>query len=366
MSNLLRSIKRSIKDSLIKCQFYSKLWRIPATSPRIFYMMSLGPHFPNLGDQAQAAAIPLWLTKHFRMPIVQVKNDQIRQCLPIVKRHIQHEDIVFLHSGGNFGDDWYETQLDRELIIDSLRQNPIIQLPQTIFYSNTESGNAVLNVSQRVISQHPSLLIFARDLQSYQHANTLFHPSNLHARPDMVLSLQALVRRDLEADSASRDVRQVLLILRNDKEGIYDAELKQQVVSSLNTEGYQTTLWDTDVQDEFAEHAKYDVLLRYLKFIRSFDAIVTDRYHGLIFSVLVERPCVVLKTHNHKLTSAFDWFDEVNFVKKVDQLSEIPTTLQALWGLSHFSSPDWNEKHFDPMADEVRHFLDNLKKHASP
>jgi exopolysaccharide biosynthesis predicted pyruvyltransferase EpsI len=366
MINLLRCLKRFLNDIIIQFKFYCQLWRVSSSSPRLFYMMSLGPRFPNLGDQAQAAAIPIWLKKHFAMPVVQVKNDQIRQCLPIVKSHIKQGDLVFLHSGGNFGDDWYHTQLDREFIVSSLNCTPIIQLPQTIFYSDSESGNSALMVSQDVIQQHPAMLIFARDLQSHQVANTIFPKVKTYARPDMVLSLQMMVKRDLASSHLPKkgEGRRVLLIMRNDKEGIYDATLKQQVISSLEDEGYQTTLWDTDVDDVFPEHTKYEVLLTYLRFINSFDAVVTDRYHGLIFSVLVERPCVVLKTHNHKLTSAFDWFQEVNFVQKVDKLTEVGQALKALLALPHYISPDWNEKHFDPMAMEVRQFLESLKQHS--
>lgn len=364
MINLMKRIKRLAKKLIIQFNFYLKLMVNRGAKPRIFYLMGLGNRFPNLGDQAQAAAIPLWFKKHFSMPVIEIKNNQIDACLPILKKHIKKSDIVFLHSGGNFGDDWHRTQLDRELIITSLNNNKIVQLPQTIFYSQTELGKIALKVSQQVIQAHPALLLFGRDFQSAEFAKQVFQTTKVHAMPDMVLSLQDFVKDNLPLDRPPKDrlsnhtsFKKLLLILRNDKEGIYNADVKLQMCESLANIGYQATIWDTDVDDVFPDHKKLLTILKYLKFIASFDAVVTDRYHGLIFSVLVKKPCVVMKTHNHKLTSAFDWFEGVNFTKRADTFEDIEMALTDLQKLTEYTTPNWNEKYFDRMAEEVKSFL---------
>lgn len=355
----MKRIKKLIKDLIVKLNFYIELKLNSSSQPRIFYLMGLGNRFPNLGDQAQAAAIPLWLKKHFLMPVIEIKNDQIYQCMPLLEKYIKKSDIVFLHSGGNFGDDWYQTQLDREFIIACMKNNKIIQLPQTIFYSSSESGKLALAKSQKVIQTHPNLLLFGRDFQSATLAHQLFQTTKVYARPDMVLSLQEVVSnfQPVKAPSAGVGFKKILLILRNDKEGIYSNNAKQELALSLSNVGYETTIWDTDVDDIFPTGKKISTITKYLKFIASFDAVVTDRYHGLIFSVLVKKPCVVMKTHNHKLTSAFDWFDEVNFTRRADSAEDIKTALADLGKLGEYLAPNWNEKHFEPMAKEVKDFL---------
>ena len=360
MIKVMKRVKKLIKDSAIKFNFYMKLRMNSGAEPRIFYLMGLGNRFPNLGDQAQATAIPLWFKKHFPMQVIEIKNDQIYQCLPLLKKHIKNNDIVFLHSGGNFGDDWYQTQLDREAIITCLKNNKIIQLPQTIFYSNSALGKQVLKHSQQVIQAHPSLLLFGRDFQSTALANQIFPITKVYARPDMVLSLQDVVSDIPSFNNTANCVglKKTLLILRNDKEGIYNNSIKQEMAKSLSDIGYETTIWDTDVDDFFPDGKKLITIIKYLRFIASFDAVVTDRYHGLIFSVLVKKPCVVMRTHNHKLTSAFDWFDEVNFTRRADNIEDVKNALSDLEKLTEYSAPDWNEKHFDPMAKEVKDFLE--------
>jgi len=320
--------------------------------------MGLGDTFPNLGDQAQAAAIPLWLEKHFHLPIIELKSYQIESCLPLLKQLIGKDDIVFLHSGGNFGDDWPCTQMIREAIVSALPDNKIVQLPQTIFYGNTDSGCLAADRSRQIINAHPALLIFGRDFHSAKIAKKLFDQTTVLTRPDMVLSLQDLVEKELPDAIVRRSphIKKVLLIMRNDKEGVYDLALKRELEKILITADYQAMLWDTDVNDIFKDRAKFKTICKYLKFIAGFDAVITDRYHGLIFSVLVKRPCIVLKTHNHKLTSAFDWFDEVNYVKRIDSPDEILETLNAFQSLTEYVSPRWNAIHFDPMAIESKDF----------
>lgn len=359
MIKLLKTCKRWIRNLFIKIRFLLALKNNNMNTPRIFYIMGLDKRFPNLGDQAQAAAIPLWFQKHFTYPVIQIKNNQVHQCLPMLARYIQPNDIVFLHSGGNFGDDWYQTQLDREKIISALQGNPIIQLPQTIFYSDTSSGKYAINVSQQVIANHPQMLIFGRDVQSTALAKSLFPSTTVHARPDMVLSLDRYLNANQAhlLDKSVMRIHKVLLVLRNDKEGIYQSDEKQKMLDYLVSIGYEVALWDTDVDDVFTESDRLNTLMKYLSYMASFDAVITDRYHGLIFSVLIKRPCVVMKTHNHKLTSAFDWFERVNFTRRADAYEEIKEALNALSNLTTYSAPDWNEIHFDPMADEVKAFL---------
>lgn len=119
--------------------------------------------------------------------------------------------------------------------------------------------------------------------------------------------------------------------MRNDKEGVFSNSDQHSLLESVRSKGYITELWDTDVNETFREHEKLAIVMRHLDYIGSFDAVVTDRYHGLIFSVLtkntVRRSAL---THNHKLTSAFDWFEKVNFVIRIDSPNNTTAALNEL------------------------------------
>ena len=324
---------------------------------RVIYLMGLGEDFPNLGDQAQAAAIPIWLKRNFGRSIVEVKSHELVEGIWNLRELISPEDIIFLHSGGNFGDDWYETQQLRERIIADLSSNLLVQLPQTIHYSAGEIGRSRLMKSQTIFDACKKIMLIGRDKISAENARGYFDGAAVRAMPDMVLSLQDLVRRRMQyLPNKKEGKRRILLIMRNDKEGVYSAEDKERVAAILRENGYEAQFWDTDVSDRFPDSEKIEVLLKYLHYISSFDAVITDRYHGLIFTVLVERPCVVLRTHNHKLTSAFDWFEKVNYVRLAEEFSQIPGQLRELAQLATLTSPNWNEEYFDKLAVQVSEF----------
>jgi pyruvyl transferase EpsI len=359
---LLPQIVRKLRlvSSLIRKQhLLSQLKKYSNEQQILYYLMGHDQNLPNLGDQAQAAAIPIWLRKHFVGPIIQVKAYDIDNYMDVIVRFIKKNDIVFIQSGGFFGDDWYETHQIRERLFSSLSSYRIIQLPQTIHFSNTEEGVQRLKKSQNIIANMKKLFLIGRDPESALLAREYFSTTKVSAYPDMVLSLQDIVAQNIQGYMDVQDKKQYrcLLILRNDKESVLNVDSKHILMSQLQAGGYEVDLWDTDVDDIFSEKKKLDILIKYLKYISSYDAVVTDRYHGLIFAVLLRRPCVVLPTHNHKLTSAFDWFHKVNFVHLLADGEDICDAVRLTLSVQSRSAPDWNKEYFDPMAEEIRQFI---------
>jgi pyruvyl transferase EpsI len=360
---LLPTIVRNLRllSSLIrKQQLLSQLKKYSNEPQILYYLMGHGRDFHNLGDQAQAAAIPIWLKKNFKGPIIQIKSYDILNHIDAIVRFIRKDDIVFIHSGGCFGDDWYETQQVREKILSSLSSYRIIQLPQTIHYSGTEDGARRLAISQNVIGNMKKFFLIGRDPESALLAREYFSTTKVSAYPDMVLSLQNIIADDIKEKTvteADKNQHKCLLIIRNDKESVLNTNARQVLISQLQEGGYAVDLWDTDVDDKFPENEKLSVLIRYLKYISSYDVVVTDRYHGLIFAVLLKRPCVVLPTHNHKLTSAFDWFHKVNFVYLLADGMDVCEAVRTTLSVKSRLAPDWNTEYFDPMAKEIKSFL---------
>ena len=69
---------------------------------------------------------------------------------------------------------------------------------------------------------------------------------------------------------------------------------------------HNTELYDTTITESIKRGDRRKWLDVVLELFASKDAVVTDRFHGLIFSVLTRRPTVVLRTVDHKLESALE------------------------------------------------------------
>ncbi|HDL64664.1 MAG TPA: hypothetical protein ENH12_04665, partial [Proteobacteria bacterium] len=110
---------------------------------------------------------------------------------------------------------------------------------------------------------------------------------------------------------------------------------------------YQTAFFDTTFSASIKAGNREALLIQTLNYFSSFDGVITDRYHGVIFSVICRRPCLVLPTVDHKLTSAIEWFTEVPFITIARNLDEIPGKLEQCLRGGDRSVPDWNRIYFD-------------------
>src|SRR5690349_9799511 len=89
------------------------------------------PNHANVGDSA------IWLGETARLrrhgvEIVYACDQETYAPERLAAR--LGDGVILLHGGGNLGDFWIEHQQFRERVIDEFRNNPIIQLPQTIYF----------------------------------------------------------------------------------------------------------------------------------------------------------------------------------------------------------------------------------------
>ncbi len=126
------------------------------------------------------------------------------------------EATILLHGGGNLGDRWPHMQAFREHVITAFPGRRIVQLPQSIHF--TEKSNLVR--ARAVMAAHPDLVLMMREQRSYQFALEHFASpgTSITYCPDLALGFRptgpvgrpsvdvyALLRQDAEA--VSRELR---------------------------------------------------------------------------------------------------------------------------------------------------------------
>ena len=313
--------------------------------PKIIYGITPPPRLKNIGDHAQSVAIHTWIKKHYPgMPVLEVDKDQARYYLPALRFLIQPRDIIYLHSGGNLGDRGLWSENIRRLMIATFAKNKIVSLPQTIFFSDTERGRTERERSIKLYARHPDLTVIGRDLESGELASELFPKARTFAMPDFVLSLAPFAKKK------KADPPKLLLCLRNDDESILSEAQKRELHDVLK---WETDTFDTTLDNPISVERRADILTETLEYFHSFDAVITDRFHGLIFSVITKKPCLVLRTVDHKLTSALYWFGEVPFVFPVESYEKVAEMVETALACDTLDAPDWNEKYFDRIPGMV-------------
>jgi pyruvyl transferase EpsI len=312
---------------------------------KVVYALTPPPRLRNIGDHAQAVAITRWLEKHFPgRPIVEVDKDLADVPLQPLRHVVRDDDLIFLHSGGNLGDRGMWSERGRRAIIEAFPRNRIISLPQTIFFSDTEKGRAEKEHTRTIYGRHEALTVLGRDRESAALAGSLFPRATTFAVPDFVLSLPDHV-------SVSAADGRILLCLRRDDEGVLSPADRAYLETSLcaPVTPFDTTLDERGI--ELADRTK--VVDSTLDLFARHAAVVTDRYHGVIFAVLTRRPCVVLPTVDHKLTSAIEWFTGISNVRMASEPKDVPRLLELVMEDESPTYPDWNATYFDSLPTRL-------------
>ena len=258
----------------------------------------------NLGDQLQHYAIVKWFKYHY--PHFEVKNIFYFTAVDELKKIIKPDDVIVFQSSGAMGDVGLVFEKWRLDVCEAFPSNRIIVFPQTVFFQKQEN----MLKSKFVYEKHRNLTIMARDYVSFDLLRQFFPRCHPLVMPDFVLSLKG------EFDvSVKKDKKKPLLIFRNDFESNEKGqELAKKLIKDFDC--YDLVFPDT-------EHAidlqRRDFVEKVFNHISSYDFVVTDRLHGMIFCTILEVPCICLpgkpKVKFHKNKAFYEsWLSRVPYI----------------------------------------------------
>jgi exopolysaccharide biosynthesis predicted pyruvyltransferase EpsI len=275
------------------------------------------PTHSNLGDQAQLICLEKWIRENYvghklvRIPVLVISAHvaqvsgyliaaiRCKLVISLIKLFSGKNDIVFGHSG-YFLIDHHSGWLSFARVATACPNLKMIIMPQTINFLNP----SIHRQASRVFDSHLDLTILCRDEVSYQKAKDMFQHCRLLLYPDIVTSL--IGTRDY-----SLSVRDgVLFCVRDDLEAFYPREDLQKLADQIGvsrTEFSDTTL---NVDSRLIRNEKEKLLFEFIDYVATFKVVVTDRYHGTIFSLIAQTPVVVIDSTDHKLSSGVKWYGE--------------------------------------------------------
>ena len=294
----------------------------------------------------------------------------------ILDKKIKAEHPIFLNGGGNFGDTWPRHQSFREKIIEIYPDNPIVILPQTIFFRDLDS----LKRTASILNSHSNLTIFARDNVSYEIAVRYFHRCKIFKSPDTAFQLVGLLRSNATSSLKQESPQKVLYLSRDDKEKAANAfnmlgEFKGLKIEDWHSFKQKISFHDwlsyeyRDALKKLTVIDKLRVLNRILRSTRqqdfetvnywlsylnwqvfdsrsrgfskclgtsmhkrswsflcsgvhqlsNYDLVITDRLHGHILCTILEIPHVFLPNYYHKNEAFYEtWTHTIPFCRFVE------------------------------------------------
>ena len=301
------------KNIIFKIKYYVYLKKVLLKNKKNIFLLGT-PWYGNLGDHAITLGEHYVLKKCFPEHILidipyNLYNIKWMNFFHIT---IPKTDILFLQGGGNLGSLYpWEEQFHRNIVAKYIN-NKIIVMPVSIFFQNNDFGKDQLRKSIDVYNKHPNLTIISRDENSYSFAKKYFNKVNNILAPDIVTSLDGILGEDINKR------RGVQFFLRRDIEKILSDDIIEKIKGYLNNNNIYFNISDTTVPYEVREDTRKKEVFDKLNMAHNAKLVITDRYHGLIFSVITHTPVIVFKSFDTKISSGIKWFNDLPWVHYIN------------------------------------------------
>ncbi len=279
------------------------------------------PNHGNIGDQAIWYATQWLMEDLFKdSNVVDINIGDFWADIGAIVDLIQRQDMIILHGGGNFGNYYMEDERIRRCVITSFPDHRLIMFPQTIYFSDDKIGREELVKSIRIYEKNKNLVLIARDSHSFEIMRDNF-ANNVYLLPDVVLSLNF--------SDEYRQREDILFCFRNDAEGIMSDEMIKDIEMFLRQKGERIRYTDTHVGKCVKKEREHLIASKIEEF-QTARLVVTDRLHGMIFSVITGTPCIVFDNFNSKIKNAYKDLKGSDHVIMVDNKEEFVAGYEVL------------------------------------
>lgn len=319
--------------------------------PNIFWVGLFPPEVPSIGDHAQILVIQQWFRQHFpRMEIIrftrQIPKVDLKNWDKLL-RSVKDDDLIFISSGCDFGNLYPSSHELRKKLISTFPDNKIIQLPVTVFYNHTIDVTS----DTEFFANRKNVVLMCRDPRSYEILSRNLECNSLFV-PDFAFLLKTPLPRG--------ERKGALLILRNDGERKFKPKimanqrqkLAHYTLKSLVKQGIsKVTVKDVQIgEGPITDENRESIINHVLDYYQNFKVVVTDRLHGMVFSVLTHTPCIALEGKvPHKLSGYKKLLSRS--VRFVDNIRDVPDAIRDV--LSKPYQPTDLTPHFNGLKKRI-------------
>lgn len=298
--------------------------RIECVHPRTVLMIS--PQYLNYGDHLIAQSELDFFKKNLNSLPLDVNYTFFDLWDKKVCRSLKKDDILWVTGGGYIGDLWPESHNIVEKIIDKFPDNMIVFAPQTAYFKNIESKEAL--AFKNKVQTHGKCIFFSRDTRTMETLNTLGINSRL--APDFGLLYRTDYRNWPIINKYSA------LCLRDDEERIINDSDRKQIEKALKT--VDLPLHNIFMAKKHCEiptwSRKYFLRKKFREYCFA-SVVITDRLHGMVFSAISGVPCVVFDNKSRKVSGVWqEWLSKLNYIKVIDSSDQIESALQEVLAFS--------------------------------
>ncbi len=311
---------------------------------RIYYLGV--PTHTNLGDLAQGVCIRKWLKKHYPdYQVIEIEtNSLVNTChsaLDLLKTDYRKGDFIVYQSGYTTTDlGGYADEMHRA-VMNVMPEARMLMLPQTIFFKS--KVNEIR--TSKCYNSLKHMLFLARDEVSYRKAEEMFPDIKVELYPDIVTSL-------IGTKHYSQKRNGILMCCRDDLEKFYTDKEILNLMERLKGIG-KVSMTDTTKRVDRLEIVRNaeKYIWKEIEEYSKYRCVITDRYHGTIFSLVASTPVIIIKSTDHKVTTGINWFEDVyeGYVYRAENLEQAYELAKKIYDrdIPEITNSYFEEKYYD-------------------
>ena len=320
MFQAMQRIKQRMRAEQVKFDFSC----MQGKQRRIF-MFEL-PCFDNLGDHAIAYAEWKFLQQiekdYPEIQLIRIEGWDTPAAVRQLKREITPQDMIFCQGGGNLGNLYAFGEAFRRTIFRAFPDQFLLVFPQTMYFTPDDAGRKELKKSRKIYNRCRNLTLLARDERSYSLMKDTF-TCNLLPAKDIVTMLD-------ETEYAAGRREGSILCLRSDKEAALTAEQKRTLKEMCVRNTGNVLITDTVTLTGISGQDREQVLRKKWETFGKRRIVVTDRLHGMIFSLITATPCVVLGNNHFKVRETYRTLSACSYLRYVETVEEVQGAMKEL------------------------------------
>ena len=328
------------------------------TDKKVFYIGV--PTHSNLGDQAQYLYIKHWIKYNFKnYSIIEIADCLIcrdyKNIIGEIKKIINDNDVFIFQSGYRTTDVCnFDGEHAHQMILNNFK-NKVIVFPQTVnFKLNSEKRKSI-----QAYKNNDNYVFMARDRVSYEIALSMYDKKRILLYPDVVTALIGNYNKFQKSNSRNG----ILFCLRNDDEKLYANEEYNNLINRLKNITGKIGITDTNSNEnfEFDRSMCEEEFQKKLQQFASYRLVITDRFHGTIFSLISNTPVIVLNSTDHKLSSGVNWFKGVydDYVYYCNDLDDVYEQVNNIYNkkVDKITTAYFQEKYYDRLLEKISNIL---------
>lgn len=308
------------------------------------------PSHGNLGDHLLSIAEQQFFADNFPdREVVLVSSADLYYSIRFALMDVYEDDILCVTGGGFMGSLYAEEE--RFLtIMKRFPNNKIVFFPQTIYYEDSPKGETQIKKAAKVYSGHKHLYVMARDSKSYDLLVNRLMPNSKHRvflTPDIALYAHApqdnkrngvmwCLRQDAEINAGNDNIVQTIKEI-----------VEKRALSQRHTDTY--VYRSISIENEHHEvKAKMDE-------ISKAQLIITDRLHGMIYSLITDTPVIALDNLSKKVSQVYNlWLKDIPFVKVVSDTTDLERIIDSMiqHRACHYNNVEIRKK-YQPIIDAI-------------